>query len=174
MVAPCVQRTSSAKICSSGLVSMTASSESTRFLFVCLASVFCASLRTMIRPLKTARRLAVQDALVQLVAGAVRLGVVDGRVIIDVLRAVHDVEAVERRLRAFGEHRAGIVADQRAAQRDRVRREVRAAARAVACRVGDVERRRRFDRAPCSDRPPRCRRHDLGDRVGEVASPRPT
>ena len=39
---------------SSGLVLIVASSESTRFLLVCLASVFCASLRTIILPLNTA------------------------------------------------------------------------------------------------------------------------
>ena len=86
------------------------------------------------RPLKTALALAVQNALVQLVAVGVRLGVVDDGVIVDVLRAVHDVEAVERRLGAFRKRRAGVVADQRAAERDRVRREVRAAAE-LACRV---------------------------------------
>src|ERR1039458_3052165 len=54
MVAPWVQRTSSAQICNSGLVSITASSDNTRFLLVCLESVFWASCRTMMRPLKTA------------------------------------------------------------------------------------------------------------------------
>src|SRR5664279_5140943 len=39
--------------------------------------------------------LAVEDALVEFVAGAVRHGVVDQGVIVDVLRAVDDVEAVE-------------------------------------------------------------------------------
>ena len=46
-------------------------------LLVCLASVFCASGRTMILPLKTARAWSAEHALVQLVAGAVRLRVVE-------------------------------------------------------------------------------------------------
>src|SRR3954447_2934292 len=59
--------------------------------------------------------LAVQNALVQLVAVGVRLGVVDRGVIVDVLRAVNDVEAVERRFRAVRQGRARVVADQGAA-----------------------------------------------------------
>ena len=39
-------------------------------MFVCFASVFCASGRTMILPLNTPRERAVQDALVELAAGA--------------------------------------------------------------------------------------------------------
>ena len=129
MVAPCVQRTSSAKICSSGLVLMTASSDSTRFLLVCLESVFCASLRTMMRPLKTAEALPSRMPLYSSWLVPCGLAWSIDRVIIDVLRAVHDVEAVQRGFGAFRERRAGVVADQRAAQRDRVRREIRARGR---------------------------------------------
>ena len=65
----------------------------------------------MILPLNTAARLAVEDALVELVAGAVRLGVVDRRVVVDVLLAVADVEAVERRTpRLAVEARVDVVA----------------------------------------------------------------
>ena len=44
---------------------------------------------------------AAEDALVELVALAVRLGVFDERVVIDVLRPVFDVEAVEGGVNAF-------------------------------------------------------------------------
>ena len=44
---------------------------------------------------------AAEDALVELVALAVRLGVFDERVVIDVLRSVFDVEAVEGGVNAF-------------------------------------------------------------------------
>ena len=54
-VAPCVHLTSLAKISSCGLVLTCASSESSSVLFVCFASVFCASGRTRIRPLNTPR-----------------------------------------------------------------------------------------------------------------------
>ena len=85
-VAPCVHFTSSAKISSCGFVLICASSESSSVLFVCFASVFCASGRTRMRPLKTRARPAVEDALVELVARAVRHRVVDRRVVVDQLR----------------------------------------------------------------------------------------
>ena len=44
---------------------------------------------------------AAEDALVEFVALAMRLSVFDERVIIDVLRSVFDVEAVERGINAF-------------------------------------------------------------------------
>ena len=55
----------------------------------------------MILPLKTARERAAEDALVDLVAGAVRLGVVDRRVVVDQLVAVGEVEAVQRAVAAL-------------------------------------------------------------------------
>ncbi len=81
---------------------------------------------------------AVENAFVHLVARAVRLGVVEHGVIVDMLRAVHDVEAVERGFRAFGKHRVGVVAHQGAAQRDGVRGEVGAASKRGLQR-GDVK-----------------------------------
>ena len=88
--------------------------------------------------------LAVEDALVKLVTGAVRHGVVDAGVVVDVLLAVGHIKAVERAFAAFArEHGADFVAHQAAAQRDRVRREVAAAARAGLQR-GEVKRLRAF------------------------------
>ena len=55
IAAPCVHFTSSAKISSCGLVLIVAPSVKSSARFVCLASVFCASCRTMILPLNTAR-----------------------------------------------------------------------------------------------------------------------
>src|SRR5438105_5067550 len=59
MAAPCAHLTSSAKICSSGLVSTSARRESSKFLLVCCASDFCASGRTITLPLNTAFAAAV-------------------------------------------------------------------------------------------------------------------
>ena len=72
-VAPCVHFTSSAKISSCGLVSTWASADSSRLLLVCLPSVFCASGCTYTLPLNTPCDRAVEHALVDLAAGAVRL-----------------------------------------------------------------------------------------------------
>ena len=144
MAAPCVHLTSFAKISSSGFELMFASSDSSSALLVCLASVFCASGRTMILPLNTARDLSAEDALVDLVAAAVRHRVIDRGVVVDQLRAAADIQAVQRAVDAFaGERRHHVVADEAAAERERVRRE-RAAARAVQEHAGDVERVGRF------------------------------
>ena len=59
---------------------------------------------------------ARQNALVQLVAGGVRLGVIDGGVIIDVLLARDQIQAVERAFAALREHGVDVVADKRAAE----------------------------------------------------------
>src|SRR5581483_11875555 len=64
---------------------------------------------------------AVQNAFVELVAAGVRLGVVDGGVIVDVLGAVDDIEAVDVGVCAFGENRIHVVANQRTTQGNRVR-----------------------------------------------------
>src|ERR1035437_8131461 len=69
--------------------------------------------------------LAVENALVEFVAGAVRLGVIDDRMIVDVLRAVDDVEAVQGGVGACRQGGVGVVADQRAAERNGVRRRQR-------------------------------------------------
>ena len=106
--------TSSAKIRSCGLVLTSASRESSRLRLVCLASVFWAPGRTWIRPLKTARERSVEDALVELVAGAVRLAMLDVHVVVDVLPAARQVEPVEDGVDALAvEHRAHVVAHQR-------------------------------------------------------------
>ena len=73
-------------------------------------------------------RLAVENALVDLMTIGVRLGVVDDGVIVDVLRAAGDIEAVDSGLRAFGKYRADVVADELASERDIVAGEVGAAA----------------------------------------------
>ena len=55
---------------------------------------------------------AAEDALVDLVARAVRLGVIDRRVGVDQALAVGDVQAVQRALGALAvEHRDDVVAD---------------------------------------------------------------
>ena len=86
-------------------------------------------------------RAPVQDPLVEFMAAAVRLRVVNRRVVVDVLLSLHDIEAIERRLDARSvQHRVNVVADERAAQRDGVRREV-AAAVLVDLQRRNVERR---------------------------------
>ena len=75
-----------------------------------------------------ADRAAVENALVELMAGAVRLGVVDQGVVIDVLRAVDGVQTVEVAMAAFVvEHHVDVVAGQRAAERERMGRDGRVA-----------------------------------------------
>src|ERR1035437_1985426 len=114
-------------------------------------------------------RLAVEDALVELVAGAVRHGVADHRMIIDVLRAVDDVEAVQRGVGTFGEGGVDVVADQRAAEGNGMRRESRAASDG-GLKGRNVERGKRFllkfiviHHGPVAY-------HDFGDGVGEVGA----
>ena len=75
--------------------------DSSRLLLVCFASVFWASSWTRIRPVNDAVRPVVEDALVELVALAVRLPVVEPRVVVDVLRPARDVQAVERACATF-------------------------------------------------------------------------
>ena len=113
-------------------------------------------------------RRAAQDALVDLVAAAVRLRVVDRRVVVDQPVAVGEIEAVERAVAAFTVEEGGrVVADELAAERERVRREARAA-RGVHVQAGDVERLERLlldlvviDAGVLAD-------EHLGDGVGEV------
>ena len=76
----------------------------------------------MILPLNTARARAAENALVDLVARAVRLRVIDRRVVVDQPIAVGQVQPVQRALRTLAvENRNGVVADQLAAERERVR-----------------------------------------------------
>ena len=118
---------------------MFASSDSSSALLVCLASVFCASGPHDDLAVEDRARLIREDALVHLVAAAMRHRVVDGRVVVDQLRAAADVEAIQRAVDAFAVERGDdVVADQAAAERQRVRRES-AAASGVQEHAGDVE-----------------------------------
>ena len=68
------------------------------------------------------RRSAVEHAFVKLAAAAVGLGVVERRVIVDVLPAADDVEAVEGALGAFAaEHCLDLLTNERSAKLDRSR-----------------------------------------------------
>ena len=96
---------------------------------------------------------------------------IDG-VVVDVLRAVDDVQAVERGLGAFGEHGVDVVAHQRAAERNGVRGEVGAAAE-LRLHGGDVERVGGFLLHLVVIHHGAFAGHDFGDGVGEVACPRP-
>ena len=88
-----------------------------------------------------AARRAVHDALVELAARAVRRGVIDHGVVVEVLRAGPDEEAVQRALGALGvEPDVQVVAGQGAAERDRVRGEA-AVAPLAHLRGRDVEGR---------------------------------
>ena len=103
-------------------------------------------------------RLAAENALVDLVARAVRLRVIDGGVIVDQAIAIGQIQAVQRALGALAvENRRDVVADDLAAERERVRREVGAAA-GVHVHARDMERLERSPAALCSDRRPRPRR----------------
>ena len=84
--------------------------------------------------------LAVEDALVELVARAVRHRVIDRGVVVHQAIAVDQVDAVHRAVGALAlEADADVVAHQAAARGERVRRE-HAARRHVRLEVGDVER----------------------------------
>ncbi len=90
-------------------------------------------------PVEHRARGAAEDSLVDLVAAVVRLGMVDRRVVVDEPIAVGEVQAVQRAVPAFAvEQRVGVVPDELAAQRERMRREARAARR-VHVQAADVE-----------------------------------
>ena len=75
----------------------------------------------MIRAIENTTGLSVQDAFIQLVAVAVRLGMVNGGVIVNVLPAVNQIEAVERCFSAFAvQYCVHVVSHQRTTQRDRL------------------------------------------------------
>ena len=68
------------------------------------------------------RRSAVEHPFVELAAAAVGLGVIEGGVIVDVLPAADDVEAVEGALGAFAaEHCRDVFTNERSAKLDRSR-----------------------------------------------------
>ena len=93
---------------------------------------------------KDAVRAAVENAVVELAAAAVRAGVLDQHVVVEMLAAVADEQAVDQALAAFaGQHRMHVVAHQRAAEQHGVRGDIGAAALLDAQR-GDVEGLRVF------------------------------
>src|SRR5580658_5365145 len=87
--------------------------------------------------------MALQDTLVQFMAGGVRLGVVDSGVIVDVLAASDEIQAVERAFAAFREDGVHVVANQRAAEGKRVRAKISVAAK-LDLKGRDVEGARAF------------------------------
>ena len=102
-------------------MSAVASSESSRFLLVCLASVFCAIWLHEDAAVEDALRFVVEDAVEIFVAGAMRLGVLDDHVVVGQLFAAREVKAVEDALQAFaGEVGADVVARKLRAERERV------------------------------------------------------
>src|SRR5262249_29131685 len=114
-------------------------------------------------------RFSVQDALVQFVAGAARLGVVDGGEVVDVLAAARQVQTVDGGLAALAvELNADFVADQSAAQRQKMRFEIAAAVQAH-LRGGNVVSRQTFalELVMVNDRT--FAGHDLGDGIGQIA-----
>ncbi len=129
----------------------------------------------MILPLNTARGAAAEDALVDLVARAVRFRVIDRRVIVDQAIAVGEIEAVQRDLRPFAVERGQhVVANEPAAKRKRVRREVRAAGR-VHVHGPEMERLLAFLLHLVVIEHGVLAGEDLGDRVGEIGgAARPT
>src|SRR5439155_25581975 len=87
---------------------------------------------------------AVEHALVKLAAAAVGLGVVDRGVIVHVLAAADDVEAVERALGAFAaEHSLDLFTNERSAKLDRSRVDDRGSP-LLELQGRDVERLRAF------------------------------
>ncbi len=76
---------------------------------------------------KNAVGMIVENAVVELTAAAVRAGVLDQHVVIEMLAAVADEQAIDQALSAFtGQHRMHVVAHQSSAEKHRVRRNVRA------------------------------------------------
>ena len=102
--------------------------------------------------MENAVRAAVQNAVVELAAAAVRAGVLDQHVVIEVLLSAADEQAVDQAFAAFaGENRMNVVAHDRAAQQHGVRRDVRASSLLDAQR-GDIERARCLRARSCSAR----------------------
>ncbi len=92
---------------------MTAFSESSRLRLVCLALVFCASGPHKDFAVEYAVRAARQDAVIKLVAFAMRLGVIHHGVMIDQLFAPPQEKPVQNRLRPSAvEPRLNLVARQ--------------------------------------------------------------
>ena len=143
-------------------MSAVASSESSRFLFVCLASVFCAIGLHEDAAVEDALRFVVEDAVEILVAGAMRLGVLDDHVVIGELFAAREVKAVENALQALaGEVGVDVVARKLRAERDASGRSHCCARPKCAVERRDVKRLRGFRPETSDARPWRCRRRPV-------------
>ena len=67
-------------------------------------------------------RVAIQNSVVELAAATVRAGMLDVHVIVEMLAAVAEEQPVDKALSTFsGEHGVNVVANQAAAQEERVR-----------------------------------------------------
>ena len=88
---------------------------------------------------KDAVRLAIENPVVELPAAAVRAGMLHQHVVVQVLAAIADEETVDQALSPFAcQHRVHVVAHQRPAQQQRVRRDV-GASPLLDTQRGDVE-----------------------------------
>ena len=88
---------------------------------------------------ENAVRVIIQNAVVKLAAAAVRAGVLDEHVIVEMLAAIADEQAVDQALAALArEHRMDVVAHQPAAEQQRMRGNVGASA-LLNAQSGDVE-----------------------------------
>ena len=82
---------------------------------------------------------AVENAVVELPAAAMRAGVLDEHVVIHMLPAAGDEQAVDQALAALaGQHRMHVIADQSAAQQHRMRTHI-GAALLLGAQGGDVK-----------------------------------
>src|SRR5947208_1643788 len=78
-------------------------------------------------PVEDAVRMAVKNAVVELTAAAMRASMLDVHVVIEMLAALTDEQAVDQTLSAFsGKYWMHVVSDQAASQQKRVRSDVRA------------------------------------------------
>ena len=113
-------------------------------------------------------RSAIEDTLVEFMARAIRLGVIDDGEVIEVLLAVREVEAVDSRFSVLAvEADADLVAHQGAAEREVVRRKVALGRLHDLC-IGDVIRGSAFLLHLHVIDDGAFRERDLGDGVGEV------
>ena len=104
-----------------GLLSTSAFSDSRRFLSSWCASVFTAPSPHEHRAAEDSLRLVVEDALVVEAALAVRLGVVNVQVVVDVLRPGADVQSAQADIRTgVVQHHREVVPRQRRPRREDV------------------------------------------------------
>src|SRR5579863_2480790 len=84
--------------------------------------------------------MAVQDSVVELAAAAVRAGMLHVHVIVEMLMAIADKQAIDQALSTFaGQHRVHVVADQSAAEQKRMGCHVRTSI-LLNAKCGNVER----------------------------------